>query len=134
MQWVVFSCACCVRNVIWPGNAPPATDWSAPIVSGEQLQQQQQQFPSWHLPQPEHFSPFPARDAWNTFHNSPGFNGLPVYSGEQKEETQYFGSGNYFFMQVDSGSRDRSHRDNFGESLKRVTVMGFFLGYRFLNP
>jgi hypothetical protein len=83
------SCACFVRNVIWPGNAPPATDWSAPIVSGEQLQhqqQQQQQFPSWHMPQPEHFSPFPARDAWNTFHNSPNFNGLPVYSGEWENQ------------------------------------------------
>jgi hypothetical protein len=50
------------------------------------------------MPQPEHFSPFPARDAWNTFHNSPNFNGLPVYSGEQKEENQYFGDLRKVFL------------------------------------
>jgi hypothetical protein len=36
-------------------------------------------------------------------------------------------------------TRDGSHRDNFGVSLGdfvscQVTVLGFFLGYRFLNP
>jgi hypothetical protein len=74
------------RNLIWPGNAPPAPDWSA--GTAEQLQQHQQQLPSWHIPQDQpqhHFSPYPSRELWNTLQNSPGFNQLGVYPGKSKD-------------------------------------------------